>query len=378
MSGIYIHIPFCKQACNYCNFHFSTSLRTKNDLLVALKKELVLQKKYLEGEKISTIYIGGGTPSLLTSGELNDIFETIYKIHTIEANPEITIEANPDDLTHTYLDDLKKNTPINRLSIGVQSFFDEDLAFMNRAHNAEQAHAAIHYAQDIGFTNLTIDLIYGVPTSDNARWTKNLERALSYNLPHISSYALTVETGTALHAQIKKKKTLPVEDEKAAEQFNILIEKLCKNGYDHYEISNFARDGHYARHNSNYWLGAKYLGIGPSAHSFNGVSRQWNVAHNINYITSIQDNQIPSTEEILTLNQRYNEYVMTRLRTIWGCDIKDINENFGEKYQSYFEKNIEKFIKCGWMRRSKNIFMLTDPGKLMADFITQELFFSEQ
>ena len=337
-----------------------------------------MQKKYLEGEKISTIYIGGGTPSLLTSGELNDIFETIYKIHTIEANPEITIEANPDDLTHTYLDDLKKNTPINRLSIGVQSFFDEDLAFMNRAHNAEQAHAAIHYAQDIGFTNLTIDLIYGVPTSDNARWTKNLERALSYNLPHISSYALTVETGTALHAQIKKKKTLPVEDEKAAEQFNILIEKLCKNGYDHYEISNFARDGHYARHNSNYWLGAKYLGIGPSAHSFNGVSRQWNVAHNINYITSIQDNQIPSTEEILTLNQRYNEYVMTRLRTIWGCDIKDINENFGEKYQSYFEKNIEKFIKCGWMRRSKNIFMLTDPGKLMADFITQELFFSEQ
>lgn len=353
-------------------------MRTKKDLLVALKKELALQKKYLDGEKISSLYFGGGTPSLLTSGELNDIFETIYKMHAIEANLEITIEANPDDLTHTYLDDLKKNTPINRFSIGVQSFFDEDLAFMNRAHNAEQAHAAIHYAQDIGFTNLTIDLIYGVPTSDNARWTKNLERALSYNLPHISSYALTVETGTVLYAQIKKKKTLPVEDEKAAEQFNILIEKLCKNGYDHYEISNFARPGHYARHNSNYWLGAKYLGIGPSAHSFNGVSRQWNVAHNFNYIKSIQDNQVPSTEEILTLDQRYNEYVMTRLRTIWGCDIKDINENFGEKYQSYFEKNIEKFINCGWMRISKNIFTLTDSGKLMADFITQELFFSEQ
>ena len=246
---------------------------------------------------------------------------------------------------------------------------------MNRAHNAVQADAAIKYAQDIGFTNLTIDLIYGVPTSDNARWEKNLDRALSYNLPHISSYALTVESGTALHAQIKKKKTLPVEDEKAAEQFNILIKKLSENNYDHYEISNFARAGHYARHNSNYWLGAKYLGIGPSAHSYNGISRQWNVAHNINYIKSINDNQIPSTEEILTLDQRYNEYVMTRLRTIWGCDIKEISEKFGKKYENYFEKNIEKFIECLWLRKKENILTLTSAGKLMADFITQDLFF---
>ena len=375
MSGIYIHIPFCKKACNYCNFHFSTSLRTKNDMLGALKNELILQKNYTEGEKVSTIYFGGGTPSLLSAAELNEIFETIYKIHSVTENPEITLEANPDDLTRLYLDDLKNHTPINRFSIGVQSFFDEDLIFMNRAHNVKQADTAIKYAQDIGFTNLTIDLIYGVPTSDNKRWKENLDIALTYNLPHISSYALTVESGTALYAQIKKKNIAPVDDEKTAKQFDILLHTLRLNGYEQYEISNFARAGHRARHNSNYWLGEKYLGIGPSAHSFNGVSRQWNVANNQDYIKSLGENIIPKTEEILTADQNYNEYVMTRLRTVWGCNLQEIAEKFGEKYKLYFEKNAEKFIDCVWVSKTENIFLLTDSGKLMADFITRELFF---
>ena len=375
MSGIYIHIPFCKKACNYCNFHFSTSLRTKNDMLGALKNELILQKNYTEGEKVSTIYFGGGTPSLLSAAELNEIFETIYKIHSVTENPEITLEANPDDLTRLYLDDLKNHTPINRFSIGVQSFFDEDLIFMNRAHNVKQADTAIKYAQDIGFTNLTIDLIYGVPTSDNKRWKENLDIALTYNLPHISSYALTVESGTALYAQIKKKNIAPVDDEKTAKQFDILLQNLRLNGYEQYEISNFARAGHRARHNSNYWLGEKYLGIGPSAHSFNGVSRQWNVANNPDYIKSLGENIIPKTEEILTADQNYNEYVMTRLRTVWGCNVQEIAEKFGEKYKLYFEKSAEKFIDCVWVSKTENIFLLTDSGKLMADFITRELFF---
>ena len=375
MAGIYIHIPFCKKACNYCNFHFSTSLRTKKDMLDALKKELILQKNYIKGENISTIYFGGGTPSLLSASELNEIFETIYKIHSVTENPEITIEANPDDLMRDYLDDLKRETPVNRFSIGVQSFFDTDLIFMNRAHNAEQADAAIKYAQDIGFTNLTIDLIYGVPTSDNERWKENLDKAVSYNLPHISSYALTVESGTALYSQIKKKKIAPVEDEKTAQQFDILLQTLRLNGYEQYEISSFARAGYRARHNSNYWLGEKYMGIGPSAHSFNGVSRQWNVENNPGYIKSIAENIIPMTLEMLTTDQRYNEYVMTRMRTVWGCDVQEITEKFGEKYKLYFEKTAEKFIECFWIIKAENIFLLTDAGKLMADFIARELFF---
>ena len=377
MSGIYIHIPFCKKACNYCNFHFSTSLRTKRDLLDALKKEILLQKNYLENDKISTIYFGGGTPSLLSAAELNEIFETIFKIHAVSDNPEITLEANPDDLTRLYLDDLKKNTPINRFSIGVQSFFDEDLIFMNRAHNAAQADTAIKYAQDIGFKNLTIDLIYGVPTSDNQRWKENLDKALTYNLPHISSYALTVESGTALYSQIKKKKVAPVDDEKTAQQFDILVQSLRLNGYEQYEISNFAREGKRAQHNSNYWLGEKYLGIGPSAHSFNSVSRQWNVANNPDYIKSLVENKIPMTIEILTPDQSYNEYVLTRLRTVWGCNIQEITEKFGKKYEIHLNKISEKFIECGWITKTANIYTLTDPGKLMADFITRELFFEE-
>ena len=344
-------------------------------MLGALKNELILQKNYTEGEKVSTIYFGGGTPSLLSAAELNEIFETIYKIHSVTENPEITLEANPDDLTRLYLDDLKNHTPINRFSIGVQSFFDEDLIFMNRAHNVKQADTAIKYAQDIGFTNLTIDLIYGVPTSDNKRWKENLDIALTYNLPHISSYALTVESGTALYAQIKKKNIAPVDDEKTAKQFDILLQNLRLNGYEQYEISNFARAGHRARHNSNYWLGEKYLGIGPSAHSYNGVSRQWNVANNVEYIKSLAENKIPKTEEILTADQSYNEYVMTRLRTVWGCNVQEIDEKFGEKYKLYFEKTTEKFIDCIWVSKTENIFLLTDSGKLMADFITRELFF---
>jgi oxygen-independent coproporphyrinogen III oxidase len=372
MSGIYIHIPFCKQACHYCNFHFSTSMKYKDEMINSILKEIELQKDYLQGDSIQTIYFGGGTPSLLTADEILRIIEQIQRFHHIEANAEITLEANPDDLTKEKIKTLRQ-TPINRFSIGIQSFHASDLTYMNRAHNAIEALNCIKNAQDLGFDNLTIDLIYGTPTMNDDLWQANLDIAFGLDIPHISSYALTVEPNTALDHFVKKGKAQSVDDEQAARQFLMLMSNMEKNGFDHYEISNFAKPNHYAVHNSNYWKGLSYLGLGPSAHSFNGHSRQWNVAHNMQYIQSIGNEKVPFEVEILSADDQYNEYVMTGLRTIWGIDMKKIKA-FGTKYEALIVQKSPTFIDLGLMEIKDNQYALTKLGKLQADGIASDLF----
>lgn len=340
-------------------------------MVTALLHELRLQKDYLEGEMLETIYLGGGTPSLLSQPELNSIFEAIFKHYPVAPqNVEVTLEANPDDLTPLKINELR-STPINRLSIGVQSFSENDLRFMNRAHNAPEALTCIQHAQQAGFENLTVDLIYGSPTTSHQQWADNLSTLISLRIPHLSCYCLTVEPKTALAHQIKKGSTSPVDDEHAAQQFEHLIEAIEKAGYEHYEISNFALPGCQSRHNASYWQGKKYLGIGPSAHSYNGQSRQWNVSNNANYIRSIQAGTIPFELEELTLEQRYNEYVMTGLRTAWGCSLLKIKELGFEKH---FAEGVKAYLSDGTMERVGDTYRLTRAGKFLADGIASELF----
>ncbi len=371
MAGLYLHIPFCKQACHYCNFHFSTSLKNKDAMVAALLQELRLQREYLEGEPLETIYFGGGTPSLLSQLELDAIFEAIFKHYSVAPqNLEVTLEANPDDLAVLKINELR-NTPINRLSIGVQSFSEADLRFMNRAHDASEAHACIQNAQHAGFENLTVDLIYGSPTTSHQQWAANLSTLISLRIPHLSCYCLTIEPKTALAHQVKKGSAQPVDDEHAAQQFEHLMEATERAGYEHYEISNFALPGWYSRHNASYWQGKKYLGIGPSAHSYNGHSRQWNVANNANYIRSIQAGDVPFELELLTPVQRYNEYVMTGLRTAWGCSLLKIKD-LG--FETHFAEGAKVFLEDGTMQVVGNTYRLTKAGRFLADGIAAELF----
>lgn len=373
MAGIYIHIPYCKQACTYCNFHFSTQLNTKDDLVAALITEIELRKNYLGGEKISTIYFGGGTPSLLSKDDLDRIFDKLVHTFEIDNGAEITLEANPDDLDEKKLRILK-STPINRLSIGIQSFRDEDLKWMNRAHNAQQADYSVKAAQDKGFENITVDLIYGIPGLSNTDWSKNLDIAFQLNIPHISSYCLTVEPATALDVLIKKGKSKPVDDNKSAEQMNLLMQKMKAHNFVHYEISNFCRDNLFSHHNTSYWKGEKYLGLGPSAHSFNHSSRQWNVANNIQYLKSIIEGNPTFEKEMLSEKDRYNEYVMTSLRTMWGADAEYIKSNFDENFHRHFISTGENFAMKNLLIKTKNIFVLTDTGRLIADRIILDFF----
>ncbi len=369
MSGIYIHIPFCKQACHYCDFHFSTSMKLKGQLVEALLKELEQRSSYLQEAPLSSVYFGGGTPSLLDREELEAVFQKIHQLFSLKENAEITLEANPDDLSEEKLKILR-DTPVNRLSIGIQSFFDEDLEFMNRAHNAREAHACIEKAQQYGFDNLTVDLIYGAPTTSDEHWLANLNRLFEYNIPHLSCYCLTVEPRTALAHMVKAGKVAAVDDEQAGRQFDLLMEKMAENGYEHYEISNFAKPNWYAVHNSNYWKGVPYLGIGPSAHSYNGFSRQWNVANNVKYIKALNGEGPLFEVEELTPEQRYNEYVMTGLRTKWGVNLEKIDSSF----HTYFLKEIHPFVEEGKIKEEQGTYVLTHAGKHMADRIAMELF----
>ena len=373
MAGIYIHIPYCKQACTYCNFHFSTQLKTKSDLLNALLKEIELRKNYLGEEEISTIYFGGGTPSLLATDELGQLFDKFERTFKLSNDLEITLEANPDDLDERKLRELK-STPINRLSIGIQSFRDEDLKWMNRAHNSQLADYAVKAAQDKGFENITIDLIYGLPGLSNTDWKKNLDTAFKLNVPHISSYSLTVEANTALDVLIKKGKSKPVDDNKSAEQMIILMQKMKENNFTHYEISNFCKENMFSRHNTSYWKGEKYLGLGPSAHSYNKESRQWNVANNIKYITSIAEHKLPFEQEVLTEKDRYNEYVMTSLRTMWGADSDKVKSSFNEIFHRHFISAGEKFTMENLLIKKQNTYVLTNEGRLVADRIILDFF----
>jgi oxygen-independent coproporphyrinogen III oxidase len=373
MAGIYLHIPFCKQACHYCNFHFSTSQQYRQQVVEAMVTEIELRKDYLGKEQLASVYFGGGTPSLLTQQQLDVLFNTLHKHFSISADAEITFEANPDDLNAVHIEALKQ-TPINRFSIGVQSFFDEELVWMNRAHRAKDAIGAVQRVQDAGFNNITIDLIYGSPTLSHEKWQANLQQAIDLNLQHISSYCLTVEPQTALYQFISQKKYPVLNEEQAEKQFEILVNTLEANGFEQYEISNFARNNRYAIHNTNYWKNQLYLGIGPSAHSFNQHSRSWNVAHNLKYIKGMKLG-IPEMEtEELSIENRVNEYIMTSLRTIWGFDRNWFEQAFGPAMRKNVEFAFEEKVKAGLIESTASHYKLKRTSRILADGIASDLF----
>ena len=372
MAGIYLHIPFCKQACTYCNFHFTTSLRYKKELVDAILKEIDLQKDFLQGESITTIYFGGGTPSLLSIDEGAALLDKIRQVFVVEQRAEITLEANPDDLTIKKLV-AWKSMGINRLSIGIQSFFDEDLAWMNRAHTAKEAIDNLHLAKN-EFDNISIDLIYGSPLLTDEQWEKNVATALSYQVQHLSCYALTVEEKTPLHKQILSQKKQDIDADKQARQFLLLMKWLRQAGYEHYEVSNFAKPGFRSRHNSSYWQGKKYLGLGPSAHSYDGIVRKWNVANNTKYINAIEKGIVESETEVLTETQKLNEYIMISLRTMEGMDLEKIRTIWGEDKIRAMEKKLSISKTSNLLHQKDSIIQLTDEGMLMADGIASDLF----
>lgn len=376
MSGIYIHIPFCKQACFYCDFHFSTSLKKKDELINALVRELELRKDEFKNQTVETIYFGGGTPSLLSNKELKLLIDSVYENYKVVENPEITLEANPDDLTEKRIHELA-DSQLNRLSIGIQSFFEDDLKSMNRAHNSQEAKECLSIATQF-FDNITIDLIYGIPNMSLEKWNQNLQTAFSFGVNHISSYALTVEAKTALDTFIKKGDYPPIDEVLALEHFNHLIAETQKQGFVHYEISNFGKPNYFSKHNTSYWQGKPYLGIGPSAHSFSGTQRSWNVSNNTKYITSILNHTLPNTIETLTIKDQYNEYVMTGLRTIWGVSLDKVEHDFGLDYKNHLLKNAQQFISNQLLVISKNnnksILTTTQKGKFLVDGIASELF----
>jgi oxygen-independent coproporphyrinogen-3 oxidase len=390
MAGIYLHIPFCRQACHYCNFHFSTSLKGKNDFIPALLKEMGKRKDYIGQATIATVYLGGGTPSLLEPVQLRAILDRLRETFILDAAAEITMEANPDDMTLPATMRAWRAAGINRLSIGIQSFFSEDLQWMNRAHSAGQAAECIRMAQGEGFDNISIDLIYGGPTLPDHHWKENVERAIALQIPHLSCYALTVEPRTALDKLIRGHRRQDVSPDDQARQFLLLMDWMEQAGYEHYEISNFALPGHRSRHNSSYWQGETYLGLGPSAHSYDGVSREWNVANNAKYIAALGDAGAPAEEtpdaggavadpvvaekEVLTSVQQLNEYIMISLRTMEGMDMAHIAGRWGAEAARDLQERAQRYITEGKMTGA-GALVLTKTGKLLADGIAADLFF---
>lgn len=391
--GIYFHIPFCKQACHYCDFHFVTSLKQKEEMLAAMEQELLWQSQqsfFNSSVKIQTIYFGGGTPSLLNGEEIRRLMDCCAKYFNLSELNEVTLEANPDDLQGSKIQDFQK-AGINRLSIGVQSFFEEDLRWMNRAHGAGEAELAIKTAQDAGLINITADLIYGYPLLTDEKWEENIRTMVKLGVPHISAYSMTVEPKTALGAWVKRGKEPAMDEEQSARQFERLMEILDESGFLHYEISNWAKPGYLAVHNSNYWKGVPYLGIGPSAHGFNGQKRYWNVPNNARYMNHLQESGEPLfEEELLSPTDHYNEYIMTSLRTIWGVDLDYVKATFPNSHSEALEKDLNRLESQGLVKRmscENNIsepgleskataYVLTQSGKLIADRIASDLFFA--
>ena len=371
MAGIYIHIPFCKQACYYCDFHFSTSMKRKDDIVNCIIREIEMRKNELNNEIIETIYFGGGTPSLLSQNEIDAIINAVFNYHEVD-QPEITLEANPDDLSEEKIKELAKSK-VNRLSIGIQSFFEHDLKLMNRAHNSEEAKKCLEIATKY-FDNISLDLIYGIPGASHEQWEQNIDIALGFNVPHISSYALTVEPKTALANFVEKEIIPDVDDEQAEIQFFMLIDKLDDAGFIHYETSNFGKEGYLSRNNSAYWQGKNYLGIGPSAHSYNGRERSWNIRNNAKYVKAIQINELPIERETLTKKDSYNEYIMTGLRTIWGVSMDKVENDYGKKYRTYLENQSEKYIQEELLYLHNGNLKTTEKGKFLSDGIASDLF----
>ncbi len=372
MSGIYLHIPFCKQACHYCDFHFSTNLNRQQEVVDALIKELSLRKEEFSNVQVESIYFGGGTPSLLTPKQAQSVIDHIYKNFQIAKDPEITLEANPDDLDAKKIKDLSM-LGINRLSIGVQSFFESDLELMNRSHNVQQSIECLDQARNV-FDNISIDLIYGIPGRSLRDWRSNIVTIARWDLPHISSYALTVEPKTALAHQIKKGIVSDVDEVAAHAQFEYMVESLQADGFDHYEISNFGKPGFYSRNNTGYWLGKPYMGVGPSAHSFNGIERSWNIRNNKKYLDAINNNESPSSVEKLSKVDRYNEKIMTGLRTQWGIDLSSLSEEFGSKFRTYVLEQANPQIERGFLKLEDQCLKSTAKGKFLIDGIASELF----
>ena len=374
MYSLYLHIPFCRQACHYCDFHFSTTLKRKPQLVNALCKELELRKTEAT-IPLQTVYLGGGTPSVLSFGELSVLFSTLHQNYSIAPDAEITIEVNPDDFTsHSELSLAQiKSLGINRLSVGVQSFFEEDLRLMNRVHTANQAIAFLEEATNL-FENITLDLIYGIPNMSNERWIKNIEKALSFGIPHLSAYALTVEHKTALYNFIKKGKIPPTNDLQAREQFYLLKELLESKGFIHYELSNFGKEGYFSRNNTAYWQQKKYMGIGPSAHSYNGTERYWNIPHNIKYIQQISKGILPQEKELLSKKDLYNERIMTGLRIQKGISLSDIEKDFGSHYSNYLKKEALPYIEKGLLMLENDHILTSKEGLFLSDGIASDLF----
>ncbi|MFO7998229.1 MAG: radical SAM family heme chaperone HemW [Bacteroidales bacterium] len=380
MAGIYIHIPFCRQACHYCNFHFSVSLRQKEAFLECLLQEADMQKGFFgdpvqgKGKTVlDSIYLGGGTPSILEAEQLAGIFDRISRYFAFDDSCEITLEANPDDLSRDKLSALKQS-PVNRLSIGIQSFHAPDLAYMNRIHSPAQALESVAFARKAGFENLTVDLIYGTPTMRDPQWRENLRTVFELDLPHVSAYALTVENRTALEVMIRKGQAVAVDEEQTARQFEIMLELMAGQGYDHYEISNFARPGQYSRHNLSYWTGQPYLGLGPSAHSYKNGQRWWNLSNTSRYIASVRQGILSAETEVLTAAQRFDEYVMTSLRTMWGLSLRHVEENWGVQRMEWLQAGAREHIRRGLLMKQGSQLLLTDKGKLFADRIASDLF----
>lgn len=372
MSGLYIHIPFCRKKCHYCDFHFAVSMKYKNELINALVKEMAMRKSEIISP-LESIYFGGGTPSVLSENDLNIIFDSINKNFQIVKYPEITLEANPDDLSIKYLKMLKK-IGINRLSIGIQSFHDDELQMMNRSHNAIQAKNAVLNAKNVGFDNITIDLIYGIPNSNDEKWNYNLKIFSELDIPHLSAYALTVEEKTALDVMIRKGKMKPVDEELALNQFEVLRNFVAIKGMEHYEISNFAKPDCYSKHNTSYWQNKPYLGIGPSSHSYDGNKRSWNISNNAKYIKSLEISTLPLEFEVLTEKEKFNEYLMTGLRTKWGINLSKIELEFGIKTQQKLLENAQNYLDKKIIERKDDFLMINPEKYFYSDGIIADLF----
>ena len=372
MAGIYIHIPFCKSKCAYCNFFSLASESKISDYVEALKKEIVIRKSYLGDEMIKTIYFGGGTPSLLSVKNIEEIISLIDKNYEIISSPEITLEINPDTIDREKMS-LLKQLGINRMSVGIQSFHDDDLMYLGRRHDSRHAMQVLDDLKQVDFEKITLDLIYGMPTLTDEKWNKNLDIFFSTGISHLSAYALTIEPKTILGQRIEKGDLQDVGEEETVRHYDILIEGTKEKGFEHYEISNFAKPGYYSQHNSIYWKDEMYLGLGPSAHSYDGRSRQWNVSNLSKYIQLV-GNEGCFEKEILSLEDKFNEYVMTSLRTSWGCNIEKIERDYGISYKNHFLKNIERHLDSDIMIKNDNTFVLTDKGMLFADGIAADLF----
>lgn len=372
MAGIYIHVPFCKTRCIYCDFYTRTDISPKHNYISALCEEIKLRKDYIAGEDIRTIYFGGGTPSQLSREDFNRVFETIYREFQVDSNAEITMEANPDDLTPQYLKTIRE-LPFNRLSIGIQSFDDEELKFLKRRHSARKAIEAVKLSQALGYDNISIDLMYGLPNQTMKIWEKNLNTAIELNIQHISSYHLIYEQGTKLYRLFKMGDVTPVDEDLSVDMFSVMIDRLTSTGFDHYEISNFARNGLYSRHNSSYWLGEKYLGLGPAAHSYNGQNRAWNIASISKYIEGIGKNSSYLEIEYLDENTRYNDFILTGIRTKWGVDLSKLESRFGLKMKNFCLQNAQKYINRNFLSLDNNILKLTRKGIFISDGIMSDL-----